>query len=91
MMDKAAIEAAMGLQAHDLARKVMPVRGRHNDAAVKRAARMANNQAALLGLAECLPLDNQTVSADVVQDGDEDVPDAMDVAAEEYARDGVQV
>lgn len=63
MMDKAAIEAAMGLQAHDLARKVMPVRGRHQEAAVKRAGRLANNQAALLGLAERLPLDNQTVSA----------------------------
>lgn len=65
MMDKAAIEAAMGLQSHDLARKVMPVRGRHQDAAVRRAGQMGRNQAALLGLAAELPLDNVTVSADV--------------------------
>jgi hypothetical protein len=64
MMDKAAIEAAMGLQSHDLARKVMPVRGRHQDAAVKRAGQMGRNQAALLGLATCLPNDNVTVSDD---------------------------
>ena len=91
MMDKTAIEAALGVQSHDLARKVMPVRGRHQDAAVKRAGRMGRNQAALLGLAECLPIDNQTVSEDIVSNDYDGVPDAMDVAAEAYARDGVQV
>jgi hypothetical protein len=77
MMDRAEIERSMGLQSHDLARKVMPVRGRHQDAAVKRAGRMARNQAALLGLAECLPLDNVTVSGpDADPDGyDPDVTD----------------
>ncbi len=65
MMDKAEIERAMGAQAHDLARKVMPVRGRHQDAAVKRAGQMGRNQAALLGLAKELPLDNVTVSDEV--------------------------
>ena len=62
MMDRAAIEAAMGLQSHDLAQKIMPVRGRHQAEAVDRAGRMARNQAALLGLATELPLDNVTVS-----------------------------
>ena len=55
MMDRRAIEAAMGAQAHDLARKVRPVRGRHQPEAVARAARMASNQAAMLGLARALP------------------------------------
>jgi hypothetical protein len=89
--DKDAINAAMGLQAHDLATKVHPARGRHHPEAVKRAGRMGRNQAALLGLAECLPVDNQTVSEDIVATDYSDVPDAMDVAAEAYARDGVQV
>lgn len=92
MQDKVAIERAMGVQSHDLARKVMPVRGRHNDAAVKRAGQMGRNQAALLGLAKELPLDNVMVSNDEIEVGDyDDVPDAMDVAAEAYAREGVQV
>jgi hypothetical protein len=64
MMDQAAVERSMGLQSHDLARKVMPVRGRHQNAAVKRAGRMGRNQAALLGLATCLPVDNVMVSDD---------------------------
>lgn len=65
MMDRVAIERAMGLQAHDLARKVMPVRGRHQPEAVARAARMGRNQAALLGLASEMPLDNVTTSDDL--------------------------
>ena len=62
MMDRHEIEKAMGLQSHDLARKVMPVRGRHQQEAVARAGRVGRNQAALLGLAAALPLDNRTVS-----------------------------
>ena len=76
MLDQAAIERSMGVQSHDLARKVKPVRGRHQDAAVKRAGQMGRNQAALLGLAKELPLDNVTVS-----DADEDQGDpGMDVS-----------
>lgn len=41
--DRRAIEAAMGEQARDLARKVLPVRGRHQDEAERRARRMAAN------------------------------------------------
>lgn len=81
MMDKVEIERAMGVQSHDLARKIRPVRGRHQDAAVKRAGQMGRNQSALLGLATHLPLDNTTVSADPQKDDSDDVPDAMDVAA----------
>lgn len=91
MMDRAAIERALGMQSHDLARKVMPVRGRHQAEAVGRAARMGRNQAALLGLATELPYANVTTTdttpdeAGVWQDAD-DVPDAMDVAAGLYAQ-----
>lgn len=55
MQDREAIERAMGIQSHDLARKIMPVRGRHQPEAEKRAGRMARNQSALLGLARNLP------------------------------------
>ena len=41
--DPHAIEAAMGAQAHDLASKVLPMRGRHQAEAEDRAARMAHN------------------------------------------------
>ena len=41
--DRHAIEAAMGAQAHDLAGKVLPMRGRHQEEAEERAARMAHN------------------------------------------------
>ena len=41
--DRRAIEAAMGEQARDLARKVLPIRGRHQDEAERRARRMAAN------------------------------------------------
>lgn len=41
--DRHAIEVAMGDQAHDLAAKVLPVRGRHQAEAEARAARMAEN------------------------------------------------
>ena len=87
MMDKVAIERSMGVQSHDLARKVMPVRGRHMPEAVARAERMGRNQAALLGLAKELPLDNVTVSdQSTVDDSDfADVPDAIDVLAKEFS------
>jgi hypothetical protein len=78
MMDRVAIERAMGLQSHDLARKVMPVRGRHQPEAVARAARMGRNQAALLGLATELPMNNQTVSDDA---GDGEVCDLEDLTS----------
>lgn len=55
MEDREALKRAMGVQSHDLARKIMPVRGRHQPEAEKRIGRMARNQAALLGLARCLP------------------------------------
>ena len=41
--DRHAIEVKMGEQAHDLASKVLPIRGRHQSEAEERAARMANN------------------------------------------------
>ena len=41
--DRHAIEVAMGDQAADLAKKVLPVRGRHQAEAEERAARMAHN------------------------------------------------
>lgn len=41
--DRRAIEAAMGDQAADLASKVLPIRGRHQDEAEGRARRMAHN------------------------------------------------
>ena len=41
--DRHAIEVAMGEQAADLARKVLPIRGRHQDEAERRARRMAAN------------------------------------------------
>ena len=41
--DRHAIEIAMGDQAHDLAEKVLPIRGRHQAEAEARAERMANN------------------------------------------------
>ena len=43
LCDRVAIERAMGAQAHDLARKVLPARGRHQGEAEERAARMAAN------------------------------------------------
>ena len=41
--DKVAVERALGAQSHDLARKVLPVRGRHQREAEDRAARIALN------------------------------------------------
>lgn len=70
MMDRREIEAAMGLQSQDLARKIMPVRGRHQAEAVERAGRVARNQAAMLGLAKELPMDNVTVSDDGQERGE---------------------
>lgn len=88
MMDRVEIERSLGTQSADLARKIMPVRGRHQAEAVDRAGRMARNQAALLGLGDALPFDNSTVSAAQDDDGaDDDVPDAMDVAAQQFNND----
>lgn len=50
--DRRAVEAAMGDQAADLARKVMPIRGRHQDEAERRARRMASNLRVLKEAAE---------------------------------------
>ncbi|MBQ7251459.1 MAG: hypothetical protein IJS32_02530 [Kiritimatiellae bacterium] len=41
--DQDAIKRAMGAQSHDLARKVLPIRGRHQREAEERAARMSVN------------------------------------------------
>lgn len=41
--DQEAVKRAMGAQAHDLARKVLPIRGRHQREAEERAARIAVN------------------------------------------------
>lgn len=43
VQDRHAIEIAMGDQAHDLAAKVLPIRGRHQAEAENRARRMAEN------------------------------------------------
>jgi hypothetical protein len=89
--DKAAINAALGLQSHDLAEKVNPSRGRHQPEAVKRAERMAKNQAALTGLAVCLPVENRMYSPEVEPTDFNTVPDAMDVAASEFVQDHATV
>lgn len=47
--DREAIVAAMGAQASDLARKVLPVRGRHQEEAEERARRMAHNADVIAG------------------------------------------
>lgn len=41
--DQEAVKRALGAQAHDLARKVLPIRGRHQREAEERAARIALN------------------------------------------------
>jgi hypothetical protein len=41
--DKEAVERALGAQSNDLARKVLPIRGRHQREAEERAARIALN------------------------------------------------
>jgi len=46
--DKHAVEVAMGEQAADLARKLFPVRGRHQIEAEERVARVAHNQRVLV-------------------------------------------
>ncbi len=91
MTDKVAINAALGLQSHDLAEKVNPSRGRHQPEAVKRAERMAKNQAALTGLATCLPVENRMYSPEFEPIDLANVPDAMDVAASEFVRDHATV
>ncbi len=85
---RAEIETAMGLQAHDLARKIRPVRGRHQPEAVARAGRMARNQAALLGLAQELPVDGSVIApADGAagQEPEAPRPNAIDYFAEEVS------
>lgn len=47
--DREAIVSAMGVQAADLASKVLPVRGRHQEEAEARAQRIANNEAVISG------------------------------------------
>jgi hypothetical protein len=47
--DRHAVEAAMGAQSHDLAQKLLPLRGRHQDEAERRVARIAHNAAVLSG------------------------------------------
>jgi len=85
MEDRAEIQRAMGQQSHDLARKILPVRGRHQPEAVKRAGRMARNQAALLGLAKELPADavsymEPAIDLDEFVQGDEQRDDgAVDI------------
>ena len=55
--DRRAIEAAMGAQAHDLAKKLLPLRGRHQAEAEERARRIARNRAVLAGSDDPGPLD----------------------------------
>lgn len=50
--DRHAIEIAMGKQAHDLASKVLPMRGRHQEEAEERARRMAFNARLIKGAKE---------------------------------------
>ena len=45
--DQRAIEMAMGAQAHDMASKVLPMRGRHQEDAEERARRVAHNATVL--------------------------------------------
>lgn len=55
--DRRAVEAAMGAQSHDLASKLLPLRGRHQEEAENRARRLAANRAILAGAASPGPLD----------------------------------
>ena len=69
--DKEAVERALGAQSNDLARKVLPIRGRHQREAEERAARIALN-AALLREARANP-----APAPAVADGALSTSDAI--------------
>lgn len=87
MMDRVEIERSLGVQSADIARKVFPVRGRHQKEAVDRAGRMGRNQAALLGLASELPYDNTTVSDNETTNDfwtDEDQDDQVSILEETH-------
>ena len=53
--DRRAVEAAMGAQAHDLASKLLPLRGRHQEEAERRVRRVAANAAVLSGAVQAAP------------------------------------
>jgi len=77
--DREAILRAAGAQNADLAAKLLPIRGRHQQEAEQRLALIGHNADVL---------SRKTKVVDTVEQDDEvdDVPDAMDVAAEAYAR-----
>lgn len=82
--DREAILRAAGDQNADLAAKMLPIRGRHQQEAEQRLALIGNN-ASVLSRKGAVAAEAET------EEADDDVPDAMDVAAEAYARDGVHV
>ncbi len=67
--DKEAVERALGAQSNDLARKVLPIRGRHQREAEERAARIAFN-AELLREARANPAPAPTVADGVLPAAD---------------------
>lgn len=73
--DKAAIKRAMGAKNADLARKVLPIRGRHQAAAETRARLMGRNADVLAG---------RLTPDSTVDDDSCDVPAAIDRMAEAY-------
>jgi len=84
--DREAIIRAAGKQNEDLARKMMPFRGRHQQEAEQRLALIGRNADVLSGRlspAKELPLDNVTVSDGdgEIDTFDDDIPDAIDEAA----------
>ncbi len=77
--DQEAVKRAMGAQAHDLARKVLPIRGRHQREAEDRAARIALNAQLLReakGLAKPPPAASPVSAASAIATLDAIVPDA---------------
>jgi len=76
--DRRAVEAAMGAQAHDLASKLLPLRGRHQDEAEDRVRRVAANRAILYGTSRPDP------KAPLVPDAD--LPGGIAALVEETSR-----
>ena len=59
----------MGAQSHDLASKLLPLRGRHQEEAEERVRRVAANAAVLSGAAAAAAAPNEPFSAEDDADG----------------------
>jgi hypothetical protein len=85
VLDRQAIEAAMGAQNADLARKMMPIRGRHQAEAEARMALIGHNAEVLRGEGEGRPQISQ-----IERETGGETEDAIERAAAEY-REGALV